>query len=157
MTQRFRILDNLKANGVGYTVGTEHTLDLADAELQLLARQGVIEPIASEEPDVPVTGSPSAPEVMLIGSNVQPAVFNLAGQRYTLGELVLEAQQASGLPPEAWNELPDDSREAAIEAARVRVGAELVEPTAAAAPSDANAAGADAGVDTAAKPGKKSK
>lgn len=176
MKIRCLILDNLNANGALRMAGTEHELDLAEADIEMLIDCRVIEllnnPVSATGTDpsapasVPAAAGAAAvavvgtPEVMLIGSNVQPAEFDLSGTRYTLGELVFEAQRASGLPPDAWNELPDDDREAAIEATRIRIGAErreFVEQAAAAAPTDASMTSTDAGVETTAKPGKKSK
>ncbi len=168
MKIRCRILDNLKANGVLRLAGTEHTLDLLEDDFKRLYEAGVIGPphdresASGTEPSAPAVvpvaegagaAAASAPDVILYGSNVQPAEFDLSGTRYTLGELVFEAQRASGLPPEAWNEQPDDDREAAIEATRIRIGAErleFVEQAATALPADGSA-------ETAAKPGKKAK
>ena len=116
MKIRCRILDNLNANGALREAGTEHELDLSVADIEMLIERRVIEPLDHEDDD----------DVMLIGSSVQPSVFVLDGQRIALGELVAAAQHRSGLPAQAWNELPDDNREALIEDERIRLGAELV-------------------------------
>lgn len=48
----------------------------------------------------------------LLGSNIMPAtVPTIDGGELSLGEIVAEAQAASGLPVAHWNELPDAQRE----------------------------------------------
>ncbi|MFK3845742.1 hypothetical protein [Stenotrophomonas sp. NPDC078853] len=60
-----------------------------------------------------VPGAP-APGTLL-GSSLQPARFEFAdGSELSLGDVVSKAHAASGLSVEAWNELSEDAREAAI-------------------------------------------
>jgi len=60
----------------------------------------------------------NAPPLSLLGSNVQPASFELPdGTVLTLDDVVARAHEASGLSVEDWNALEDSDREAAIAAA----------------------------------------
>ena len=54
--------------------------------------------------------------VKLNGSVVHNASYTIHGETFTLEELVQVACDDSGLTPEEWNELPDQSRYAYIDA-----------------------------------------
>ncbi|QDY47405.1 hypothetical protein [Stenotrophomonas maltophilia] len=57
----------------------------------------------------------NAPPLSLLGSNVQPASFEHPdGTVLTLGDVVAQAHEASGLSVEDWNALEVDAREALI-------------------------------------------
>lgn len=53
--------------------------------------------------------------VVLLGSNVHPATFDINGKTYALGDIVSRAFADSGLTAENWNELPDDTRATKID------------------------------------------
>lgn len=53
----------------------------------------------NSEPTVPV---------ILLGSNVHPASFDIGGKTYSLGDIV--ALAAEGFSPADWNELSDEAR-----------------------------------------------
>lgn len=54
-------------------------------------------------------------DVTLNGSNTLPAQIEIAeGKSVQLGEVVMLAFQKSGLLPEAWNDLPEADRDAAL-------------------------------------------
>jgi hypothetical protein len=65
---------------------------------------------------IDMEGTPEEPEVMLLGSNVQPNEVMIGGELKLLGFAVEAAFTDSGLTAEEWNELPDDDREARIAA-----------------------------------------
>ena len=65
---------------------------------------------------IDMKGQPEEPELMLVGSNVQPNEVMMGGQTRLLGEAVEAAFIASGLSEADWNALPDDDREARIAA-----------------------------------------
>lgn len=57
----------------------------------------------------------NAPPLSLLGSNAQPASFELHdGTVLTLGDVVAQAHEASGLSVEDWNALEESAREALI-------------------------------------------
>ncbi|MBH1384617.1 hypothetical protein I5T81_07600 [Stenotrophomonas maltophilia] len=57
----------------------------------------------------------NAPPLSLLGSNVQPASFELPGGTVlSLGDVVAQAHEASGLSVEDWNALEVEAREALI-------------------------------------------
>lgn len=57
----------------------------------------------------------NAPPLSLLGSNAQPAGFELHdGTVLTLGDVVAQAHEASGLSVEDWNALEESAREALI-------------------------------------------
>jgi hypothetical protein len=63
----------------------------------------------------PVTPAPTpaptdAPQVMLLGSSVHPATFEIQGKTYALGDVVALAHAGSGLDAKEWNELEEASR-----------------------------------------------
>jgi hypothetical protein len=53
---------------------------------------------------------------VLNGSDNFPATFEIAGNTYSLGDIVAKAYITAGLTPEAWNELPVEDRDALIDA-----------------------------------------
>ncbi|MDG3575981.1 hypothetical protein P7F60_06270 [Rhizobium sp. YJ-22] len=54
-------------------------------------------------------------DMTLNGSNTLPAQIEIAeGKSVQLGEVVMLAFQKSGLQPEAWNDLPEADRDAAL-------------------------------------------
>ena len=84
MKIRCRILDNLKACGALRLAGTEHELDLSEADIERLTERGVIQPLDTDD------------DVMLLGSNVQPSVlYTVQGVSVPLGDVVRAAWQNS--------------------------------------------------------------
>lgn len=66
---------------------------------------------------VPADDAPiiNTDNVVLLGSNVHPATFEINGKTYALGDIVSRAFADSGLTAENWNELPDDTRATKID------------------------------------------
>lgn len=119
MKIRCRILDNLKANGVLRLAGSEHALELSEADIEVLTEQGVIELLDTDD------------NVMLLGSNTQPSMlYTLQGARVPLGDVVRAAWRSTLLPSAGWNALPDEQREAAIEQAVWRMNLRNQPPSA---------------------------
>lgn len=67
---------------------------------------------APKPEDAPVLPSD---KVILLGSSVHPATFEIEGKTYDLTAIINRAFQDSGLTPENWNELPDDTRATKID------------------------------------------
>lgn len=64
---------------------------------------------------IDMKGLPEEPEeIMLVGSNVQPAEVMMNGELKLLGEAVEAAFLKSGLSEADWNGLPEEDREARI-------------------------------------------
>jgi len=110
MKIRCRILDNLKACGALRMAGTEHELDLSQADIERLTERGVIQPLDIDD------------DVMLLGSNVQPSVlYTVQGVSVPLGDVVRAAWHNSNLSAAGWNALSDTLRELAIDQAVFRM------------------------------------
>ena len=102
----------------------------ADAEglAQQLRRVGVsvqIHPsLAPAEDGSQVTANPSSRPVILHGTDNLPAHVEINGDSYPLGDIVRKAHALSGMSAEAWNRLPqhtrDDYIETALEAIRTQ-------------------------------------
>lgn len=67
---------------------------------------------APKPEDAPVLPSD---KVILLGSSVHPATFEIDGKTYDLTAIINRAFQDSGLTPENWNDLPDDTRATKID------------------------------------------
>ena len=52
----------------------------------------------------------ASPQVILLGSDVHPSVFEINGKEYSLGDVVQLAYAASDLNAEAWNDLSEGER-----------------------------------------------
>lgn len=63
-------------------------------------------------------------DVVLVGSSVHPATFEIGGQTFQLGNVVAMAHTTSGLSVADWNALPDDERHDRIDAELDRLQAE---------------------------------
>jgi hypothetical protein len=65
----------------------------------------------------PATDAPiiDPDNVMLLGSSVHPATFDINGKTYALGDIVQRAFADSGLTAENWNDLPEDTRATKID------------------------------------------
>lgn len=102
----------------------------ADAEglAQQLRRVGVSvqihESLAPAGDGSPVAANPSARPVVLHGTDNLPAHVEINGDSYPLGDIVRKAHALSGMSAEAWNRLPqhtrDDYIETALEAIRTQ-------------------------------------
>lgn len=102
----------------------------ADAEglAQQLRRVGVsvqIHPSLAPAGDgSPVAANPSARPVVLHGTDNLPAHVEINGDSYPLGDIVRKAHALSGMSVDAWNRLPqhtrDDYIETALEAIRTQ-------------------------------------
>lgn len=102
----------------------------ADAEglAQQLRRVGVsvqIHPSLAPAGDgSPVEANPSSRPVILHGTDNLPAHVEINGDSYPLGDIVRKAHALSGMSAEAWNRLPqhtrDDYIETALEAIRTQ-------------------------------------
>ncbi len=102
----------------------------ADAEglAQQLRRVGVsvqIHPSLAPAADgSPVEANPSSRPVVLHGTDNLPAHVEINGDSYPLGDIVRKAHALSGMSAEAWNRLPqhtrDDYIETALEAIRTQ-------------------------------------
>ena len=102
----------------------------ADAEglAQQLRRVGVSvqihESLAPAGDGSPVAANPSARPVVLHGTDNLPAHVEINGDSYPLGDIVRKAHALSGMSVDAWNRLPqhtrDDYIETALEAIRTQ-------------------------------------
>ena len=102
----------------------------ADAEglAQQLRRVGVSvqihESLAPAGDGSPVAANPSARPVILHGTDNLPAHVEINGDSYPLGDIVRKAHALSGMSVDAWNRLPqhtrDDYIETALEAIRTQ-------------------------------------
>lgn len=73
--------------------------------------------------DLPATFAPKTEDapvlpsehVELLGSSQHPATFDIEGKTYDLTAIIKRAFDDSGLTPENWNELPDETRATKID------------------------------------------
>lgn len=89
---------------------------LAIPEAYRLLRTAAAEPpaiFAPKSEDAPILPSENA---ALLGADGYPLEFTIEGKTYSLDAVKLRAFADSGLAPENWNELPDDTRALKIDA-----------------------------------------
>ena len=100
---------------------------LAPEDAEVTHWQPGLDPARVAEPE------PEDDDVMLFGSNIFGAHFDIGGEQIQLGTIVVAAQVASGLSAKDWNALPEVARDALIETQAVARGwvkpAPVVEPT----------------------------
>ena len=81
-------------------------------------------PVANVSPETP---TPTVVETLL-GSDAHPPSFEIHGKTYSLGDVVAQAQAASGLDVAEWNNLSNVTREDMIDEQLDKISAVGAEP-----------------------------
>lgn len=84
-----------------------------------------VEPVAAAAAEYDPTGADhSADVVILLGSSVHPATFEINGKTHSLGDVVALAHAGSGLSADDWNALDDEARAERIDDALDKLAAD---------------------------------